>query len=166
MNDVTPYDWRTFFTTRLNAVATGAPLGGITNGGWKLIYTDQQSDYQKALEEANKVVDLSYSVGFKLGEDGGIGDVVMGTPAYAAGLGPGMKIIAVNGDAFTVQSVREAIRSAKGPANAIELLIQNGPSLKTYRIDYHGGERYPHLERDSTHPDLIQQIIKPVKPRK
>ncbi|HEV7395318.1 MAG TPA: hypothetical protein VGN86_02305 [Pyrinomonadaceae bacterium] len=166
MNDVTPYDWRTFFTTRLNAVATGAPLGGITNGGWKLIYTDQQSDYQKALEEANKVADLSYSVGFKLGEDGGIGDVVMGTPAYAAGLGPGMKIIAVNGDAFTVQSVREAIRSAKGPANAIELLIQNGPSLKTYRIDYHGGERYPHLERDSTHPDLIQQIIKPVKPRK
>src|SRR5205814_1079681 len=84
MNQVAPYDWRTFFTTRLNSTDAHAPLGGITNGGWRLIYNDVESDYQKALEEADKSIDLSYSLGLKIGEEGAITDVVPGTPAYAS----------------------------------------------------------------------------------
>lgn len=166
MNEVTPYDWRTFFNTRVNATEPRAPLGGITNGGWRLIFNDTQSDYQKALEEANKVADLSYSLGIKLTEDGGIGDAIPGTPAYAAGLGPGMKIVGVNGRAFSLDALREAIRAAKGTTASIELLAQNGGSLKIHSINYHDGERFPHLERDTSHPDLLQEIIKPLVPRK
>jgi predicted metalloprotease with PDZ domain len=165
MNDVTPYDWRNFFNTRVNLTEPRAPLGGINNGGWRLIFNDTQSDYQKALEEANKVADLSYSIGIKLNEDGGIGDVIPGTPAYAAGLGPGMKIVGVNGRAFSLEALREAIRAAKGATAPIELLAQNGGSLRTHSINYHDGERFPHLERDPAHPDLLQEIIKPLAPR-
>jgi hypothetical protein len=32
------------------------------------------------------------------------------------------------------------------------------------KIDYHGGEKYPHLERDSSAPDLLDDIVKPLAP--
>jgi hypothetical protein len=28
------------------------------------------------------------------------------------------------------------------------------------KLDYHDGERFPHLERDASKPDLLEQIIK------
>lgn len=166
MNDVAPYDWRTFFTTRLNSTDPRGPLGGLRNSGWKLVYTDAENEAQKAAGEVNKNVDLSYSIGIRLNEDGGIGDAIPGRPAYISGLGPGMKIVGVNGHAFSIDAVREAIRAAQGSTAPIEVLAQNGGSLKTYSINYHDGERYPHLERDSSKPDLLAQIIKPLQPRK
>jgi predicted metalloprotease with PDZ domain len=166
MNEVAPYDWRTFFTTRLSSIEPHAPLGGITNSGWKLVYTDVLSDFQKAIEEAKKSTDLSYSLGLKLDEEGGISDIVPGMPAYTAGLGPGMKITAVNGRTYGKHGLREAIRAATNSTAPIELLVANGGVVKTYQINYHDGERYPHLERDATRPDLLEQIIKPLAPRK
>ena len=166
MNDVAPYDWRTFFTTRLNSLEPHAPLGGIANGGWRLVYNDVQSDYQKAIEEANKNADFSYSLGLKLNEEGGIGDVVPGMPAAEAGMGPGMKMVAINGRAFSTDRLHEALGEGKSSRAPLELTVANGDFLKTYRIDYHGGERFPHLERDSSRADLLQQIIKPLQPRK
>jgi len=166
MNDVTPYDWRPFFTTRLNSTDPRAPLGGLSNSGWRLVYTEAENDAQKAFGEASKTVELSYSIGLKLNEDGAVGDAIPGLPAYASGLGPGMKIVGVNRHAFSIEVLREAIRAAKGPTAPIDLLVQNGSSLKVYSINYHDGERYPHLERDPSRPDLLAQIIKPLQPRK
>src|SRR5438128_5930310 len=113
MNEVAPHDWRTFFTTRLNSTSPRAPLGGIINSGWRLVFTGVQSDYQKAIEEAHKSADFSYSLGLKLGEEGTIGDVIPELPAYVAGLGPGMKIVGVNGRAYSVEALLEAITEAK-----------------------------------------------------
>ena len=166
MNDVAPYDWRTFFTTRLNSLEPHAPLGGITNGGWRLVYNDTQSDYQGALETANKTSYFSYSLGFHLNEEGGIGDVVPGMPAAEAGLAPGMKIVEINGRSYSVDGLREALHEGKTSRNALELRVLNGDFAKTYKIDYHGGELFPHLKRDSARPDLLQQIIKPLQTRK
>ena len=166
MNDVAPYDWRTFFTKRLNSLDPRAPLGGITNGGWRLIYNDVQSDYQKAIEGSNKGADFSYSLGLKLNDEGGIRDVVPGMPAAEAGIGPGMKILAINGRAFSTDRLHEALREGKSTRAPLELTVENGDFSKTYRIDYHGGERFPHLERDASRPDLLQQIIKPLQARK
>jgi predicted metalloprotease with PDZ domain len=162
MNEVAPYDWRMFFTTRLNSTEPHAPLGGITNGGWRLVYTDTESDYQKAIEEANKSADFSYSLGLRIGEEGAVGDVIPGTPAYDAGLGPGMKIVAVNGRAYSIDDLRDRIKAAKTSTKPIELLVRNGMSLKTFELDYHDGEKFPHLVRDPSRPDLLEQIIKPL----
>jgi predicted metalloprotease with PDZ domain len=162
MNEVTPYDWRTFFMDRLNSTAPHAPLGGITNGGWRLVFTDTQSDYQKATEEAYKTAYFSYSIGINVGEEGAIADVVPGKPAYVAGMGPGMKIAAVNGVAYSNEALHEAIKAAKSSTKPIELTVRNGATFQTFAINYHEGERYPHLERDASRPDLLQQIITPV----
>jgi predicted metalloprotease with PDZ domain len=166
MNEVAPYDWRAFFTQRLNSTDPRAPLGGLKNSGWRLVYSDVENEAQKAFGESSKSFNLSYSLGIILNEDGSIGDAVPGLPAYVAGLGPGMKLVGVNRHAFSIEAVREAIREAKRSRTPIELLVQNGGSIKVHSIDYHEGERYPHLERDPSRPDLLAQIIKPLQPRK
>ncbi len=160
LNEVAPYDWRTFFTTRLTSLEPHAPLGGITNSGWRLVFTGEQSEYQKALEAANKGADFSFSLGFRVSEEGEIGDVVPGTPAFEAGLGPGMKLATVNGRAFDTDRLREALRQGMTSREPLELGVENFDVLKTIKINYHGGEKFPHLEREASKPDLLQQIIK------
>jgi hypothetical protein len=76
--------------------------------------------------------------------------------AYTAG----MKITAVNGRRYSLPIWREAVRAAKSIAEPIELLIENGEMVKAYKLEYHDGERFPHLERDGSKPGLLEQIIK------
>ena len=165
MNEVAPYDWRTFFTTRLNSTSSGAPLDGIKNGGWRLVYTDSQGDYQKAIESSRKVADLSYSIGVSVKDDGTVVDVVPGLPAAVAGLGPGMKILSVNGRSYETDRLRDALREGKTSREPLELMVENGDFSKSYKLNYHDGERYPHLQRDPAQPDLLERIIKPLLPR-
>ena len=77
-----------------------------------------------------------------------------------AGIGPGMKLIAVNGRQFSPEVLRDAIKAAKGSSAPIELLVENDDYYKTYKLDYHGGEMYPHLVRDASKPDLLSEILK------
>ena len=56
--------------------------------------------------------------------------------------------------------MREAIRRAKDSKEPVDLLAQNGEYFHSYRIDYHGGERYPHLKPVSGKPDVLTEIVK------
>jgi predicted metalloprotease with PDZ domain len=165
LNDVAPYDWKQFFQKRIYAVNPHAPLGGIEGSGWKLVYNDTMPDMLKSHEAARKVTDMNFSLGFSLKEDGGIIDVLPGLPAEKAGIGPSMKLVAVNGRAWTPDILRAAVRAAKKGSDAIELLVENEDYFKTYKLDYHGGEKYPHLERDETKPDLLTEILTPLTPQ-
>ena len=160
LNDVVPYDWRTFLNTRINAVAPHAPLGGITNGGWKLVYTDKPNTEIRIADHSRKSVDLAYSLGVLLKEDGTILDANPNLAAFKAGLAPGMKIVSVNGRTWFTDVLHDAIASAKNSTAPIELVVENGSFTETYKVNYHGGERYPHLERDDTKPDLLEEVIK------
>jgi predicted metalloprotease with PDZ domain len=160
LNEVFPYDWRNFLNTRINAVAPHAPLGGITNGGWKLVYTGKPNTQIRIGDHARKSVDLSYSLGALLKEDGTILDVNPNLAAFKAGLAPGMKIVSVNGRTWSTDVLHHAIASAKNSTAPIELVVENGSFTETYKVNYHDGERYPHLERDNTKPDVIGEVIK------
>ena len=163
LNDVAPFDWRGFFQQRVYQVNPHAPLGGIENGGWRLVYRDTRSDMVKTLGSVRKNTDVSCSLGFSLGEDGPIADVIPGSPADRAGIAAGMKLLAVNNRRWTAELLRTAIKEAKDSSAPIELLVENGDVFKNCALDYHGGERYPDLERDSSKPDLLTEIIKPQK---
>jgi predicted metalloprotease with PDZ domain len=160
LNEVTPYDWRSFLNSRVNAVNPHGPLGGITNGGWKIVYTDKPNTQIRIADHARKSVDLSHSLGMLLKEDGSVLDTNPNFPAFKAGLAPGMKILSVNGRAWSTDVLHEAIASAKNSTAPIALIVENGSFNETYKVDYHGGERYPHLERDNTKPDVIADVIK------
>ena len=165
LNDVAPYDWKSFLTARLNSTSPRAPLGGIEGAGWKLVYNETISGQQQAVESAKQYIDVSYSLGFRVSDEGGVQDVIPGTPAAEAGLAPGSKILGVDGRRWNhgrfPDLLREAIRAAKGSKEPLRLLVESADYYKTVEIDYHGGERYPHLERDASKPDLLGEIIKP-----
>ena len=162
LNQITPYDWAGFFTERLNSHGPHAPLGGIEHGGWKLAYNESPNDYQIAFENVNKESDLSFSLGLVAEDDGVLRDVIPGMPAYAAGLGPGMKVAAVNGRQWSREALREAVHASKSGSTPLEFLVANGAYYKTFQVDYHGGIRYPHLERNGAGADLLDEIIKPL----
>jgi predicted metalloprotease with PDZ domain len=160
LNQVVTYDWRGFWTERLTNHGPGAPLGGITGSGWKLTYDENPSDMMSSAAGQYHFVPAGIALGLQLNNDGGISDTIEGEVAAKAGIGPGMKVIAVNGRRFSPEILRDAIKSAKNSTATIDLLVENTEYYKTYKLDYHGGEAYPHLVRDESKPDLLSEILK------
>ncbi|HEY2496748.1 MAG TPA: M61 family peptidase [Candidatus Angelobacter sp.] len=162
LNQVTPYDWKKFLRDRLDTYGPGAPLGGITNSGWKLVYDDNASEFTKAMEKVHNAVDARFSIGLSLDDKGGIRDVIMDSPAWKAGIAPGTTLIAVNGRKFDPDILRDALKAGKGNGPNLELLVMNGDYYKTFTLNYHDGEKYAHLVRDESKPDMLSDIIKPL----
>jgi len=167
LNQVVPFDWRGFLRMRLDATGEHAPLGGIGNAGWRLSYTDKLNGYQRSMETADDLTDVRFSVGLVLKhkkgdkKDGDVLDVIPGSAAGAAGISPDMKLIAVNGRNWSPELLREAIAGAKGSSQLIELLVENAGAFETFKLNYHEGERYPHLAREASGADLLTPILSP-----
>jgi len=161
LNQVAPHDWRGFWTERLTNHGPGAPLDGIAGSGWKLVYDDTRSEQMKAWEQDHTELDASYSIGLLLRGDGGIVDTIEGMPAAKAGIGPGMKVVAVNGRRFSDDVLRDALKAGTNGSAPLELIVENTDYYKTFKLDYHSGEKYPHLVRDESKSDVLGEIIKP-----
>jgi predicted metalloprotease with PDZ domain len=165
LNTVQANDWAKFFEERLTTKSPRAPLGGIANGGYRIVYTDQPNDYTRAAEDVDHAIDAWYSIGLLLNSDGEIQDVLVDSVAYRAGLGPGMKIIAVDNRKMTEGTMRRAIQTAKENNQSIELIVENTGYFRVVKLDYHEGQRYPILERTDS-PDVLADILKPMVPAK
>ena len=164
LNEIAPYDWALHFRERVNATGTHAPLGGIERGGWQLVYNDKPNAFTEAIEKLAKFADFSYSLGFSVQQDGRFSDVIVGSPAYQAGLGPGMRLVAVNGRKWTPELLHAAVKAAQADHQRIEFLVENAQFFKTFSVDYHDGEKNPHLERVLDQPDILGGILKPMTP--
>jgi predicted metalloprotease with PDZ domain len=162
LNNVVAYDWAGFLRERLTSKAPHAPLDGILNGGYKLVYTDQPNDYTQAQMNVTGSTLAWWSIGIDVSSDGRIEDVLVGSAADKAKLGPGMQIIAVNGRQYSGQLLSDAIRDAKGNTNPISLIVANTGTYRVLGLDYHDGVRYPHLERVEGTPDRLDDILKPM----
>jgi predicted metalloprotease with PDZ domain len=160
LNQVVAYDWRGFWTERLTTHAAHAPMTGLEGSGWKIAYDDVPSEMVRAGEGDDRAVAATYSVGLVLRGDGGVSDTIEGMPAAKAGIGPGMKVIAVNGRAFSPAVFHDALKAGKTSSEPLELLVENTEYYKTYKLDYHGGNLYPHMVRDDSKPDLLSDIFK------
>jgi predicted metalloprotease with PDZ domain len=164
LNSVAPYDWAHFLRDRLDSLAPKTPSEAIENAGWKLIYNEQPNEIQSNEAETYHTIDLSTSIGLMARDDGSVADVTHGGPAYTAGIGPGMKIVAVEGRQFSPEALKQGIDAAKGGTTPIRLLIANGPQVETYSVDYHGGVQYPHLVRENGRPDYLSEILHSLAP--
>jgi predicted metalloprotease with PDZ domain len=164
LNAVQPNDWARFLHTRLNGHATTPPLDGLTRGGYRLSFTEEKSAMQKAAEAARKDADFSYALGLSLGDEQNIQSVAWDSPAFRAGLAKGTKLVAVNGLAVeSAEDLATAITAAKTTTTPLEFLVRNGKHFKTVKIDYHGGLRYPHLERIPNTPARLDDILAPLQ---
>jgi predicted metalloprotease with PDZ domain len=163
LNGVQPYDWAGYLNRRVNAIAEKAPLEGITQGGYRLVYTDTPSDWFKSGEKKGKSVDLSYSGGFSVStKDGKVTSVIWDSPAFDAGLTVGSKILAVNGREFDGDALKTAIRAANGKGREpVHLLVQSGDTFRTADLDWHGGLRYPRLEPTQGGKGTLDALLAP-----
>lgn len=159
LNRVQPYDWATFLRTRVEDIAPKAPLDGLTRAGWKLVYTETQSDVAKAADERNKSADFSYSLGFSVKADGTIQNVQWDGVGFQAGLAANASIVAINNKAYKPELLKAAVKEAKTNKAPITLLVKKGVVYRTVALDYHGGLRYPHLERLPGTRDRLEAIL-------
>jgi predicted metalloprotease with PDZ domain len=166
LNEVVKYDWATFLHDRVDKINPHADVEGIERGGYKLVYKDKPSASEKMMSSVagrrGAGVDCWYSLGMRVGADGSISDVRWNGPADKAHLGPGQKIIAIDGQVFSPELVREAIKAAKGNSDPIKLIVQSDTYVTNAEIDYHDGERFPMLERVEGTPAYLDDITKPL----
>jgi len=156
LNSVAPYDWASFLRKRLDSISPDAPTGGIENGGWKVSYSSEPIHLPGRRGGAGD----AYSIGLQIGEDGTVSDSMVGGLAYKAGITSGVKILAVNGRLYNHELLEDAIAAAKDGSEPITLLYVTDEFVRTATIDYHGGARFPHLTRDDSKTDYLDELIK------
>ena len=172
LNQVLVFDWKGFFQSRLDSTIAEPPIGGIESSGWKLSYSTEKSELIEDMEQVHKIdllwpewqkwgfVDLRYSVGLLIAEDGTVLDSAPDMSGYNAGILPGMRVVEVNGTKFSLSGIEDSIR--KSDSGTIpELTIMNGASTSRRRLEYHDGAKYPLLVRDPSRPDLLTKILTP-----
>jgi predicted metalloprotease with PDZ domain len=162
LNKVQPYDWAPFLRAKLDGHGPGAPLDGLARAGWKLVYTDTPTDYLKGVDERNKVLDLTYSLGFTVAQDGAVRNVVWDGLAFRAGLAANTTVMAVGDRVYKPERLTSAIKDAKD-GKPIRLLVRKGNVLRTISLDYRGGLRYPRLERIEGTKDRLTTIFSALK---
>ena len=74
------------------------------------------------------MTDVRFSLGFAVSEDWTIPDVVPESPAARAGIGPGMRLVAVNGRRWSREILREAVKASA--SRPIDLLVENGEDIQ------------------------------------
>jgi predicted metalloprotease with PDZ domain len=166
LNEVLKYDWATFIHEHIDTLNPRADLSGIERGGYNLVYTDKPTKSERTITSAGgrrgAGINVWYSIGFRVSPEGVLSDVRWGGPADKAKLAPGQKIIAVNGNVFSGDALKEAIKQAKGTTEPIHLILQSDTFVTMADIDYHDGERYPRLVRADGTPAYLDDITKPL----
>ncbi len=160
LNGVTSYDWAGFLTKRLTEKAAGAPLGGLSQGGYRLIYTETPTPFMKDAEKRAKELNLSYSLGGVIAKNKLTG-VIWDGPLFNAGLTVGAEIIAVNGTVYTEEAMKDAVTAAKGGTVPIRLIVKTGDRVREVAVSWNGGLRYPRLEKTGAGDGSLDLLLRP-----
>ena len=157
LSAICSFDWHGFFETRVYQVNSKPPTDGLEAAGWRLVYNaTPNSVYAAVLPDS---YDGAHSIGMYVKKDGTISDVLPGTPAYDAALGPHMTILAVDGRVYSTDVLNESIAHPR--EGKISLIVRNFDSVETREIHYAGGVRYPHLEPIPGRHDYLSEILAP-----
>ena len=160
LNGVVKYDWADFLHQRLNGHQP--PMDGIAASGWKLVYNDQESSFQKTYESgmgARHFISFALSIGLTLTGTDEIDDVRWNSAAFKAGVSTGATLVAVNGQDYSSEVLKDAILAAEHGSDPIRLLLKYQGAYQTIAVVYHDGLQYPHLVRVDGTPDYLDDII-------
>jgi predicted metalloprotease with PDZ domain len=161
LNGVYPHDWATFLTTRIKTPGQPAPLAGITAGGYRLVWKDKPTSFDEGRYGNAKATSLTYSLGIALDKDGKVTAVRWDSPGFDAGLVTGSQILAINDVAYSDDEIKNAITAAKGGKEPLRLIVKRGDSVRTVPVEWHGGLRYPWLEKTAKGEAGLDRLLAP-----
>ena len=160
LNAIQPYDWAAFLRKRITETGQPAPVNGFAMNGYKLVYTPEPTRSVTYAEKGG-TINVTYSICLSIAKDGEIAAVIWDSPAFKAGLDVGTIVQAVNGVAYTGDAIKAAIVTAQTSKDPIRLLVRNGPRFREVAIDYHGGPRYPRLQKTGTGDTGLDRLLAP-----
>jgi predicted metalloprotease with PDZ domain len=158
---VAPVEWRTFIHRHLDSTGTAALMGALERSGWKLAYSAQTNASIESRQKRHKETVRQWSIGLNLDKDAKITDVIADRAAARAGASPGMSIIAVDGQKYTIAVLDAAIAAAQTTHKPIALLVEDSDYYRTLSVEYYDGPRYPHVVRIEGLPDTLSAVISP-----
>jgi len=159
LNAVHPYDWAKFLHEHMQLPGQPAPVAGIERAGYRLVWRDTPNAYDRGRMARAKTYDLTHSLGMVIDKDGVAGSILWDGPAFRADIVNGTKIVAVDGVAYAKDRMEAAIRAATDGKTPVSLLVERGGRYRTVDIDYHGGLRWPHLEKAGAGPDWFDRLL-------
>ena len=160
LNAYQPYDWDTYFKSRVYVIAPHPP-DPFDELGWKLVYTAVEAPAAAAREKKRHTVDAAYSLGFNVGAKAELSDVIAGSIAARAGLGVGDTIVAVDDREYDPEVLVDELKAARTSTAPLSFIVKRNAIFRTVPIDYHGGPKYPHLVRIDGTPDRLAAILAP-----
>lgn len=160
LNEVEPYDWHDFFEKWVYDVAPHPISDDFARAGWRVVYTEKPNAFVTTQPGGREITGW-YAFGANLSSEGVVTDVREGSPAWRAGVAPGMRVLAVDGQQFSPDVFGYALRSSQHSNTPIVLITTQNSWYRTLSLDYHGGLRYPHLERVSGTADMFAAIAAP-----
>jgi predicted metalloprotease with PDZ domain len=160
LNDLVPFDWQGLFVERVDRVAPRLPMAGVERAGWKLVYNDKPNASMADDEIRRENHDWRFSLGFTVDKKDVVAEVLPDSPAGRAGMIVGAKLLGIGGHVYTSRAVEAALAESKGGSAPLEVVVADGDALRIHKLDYHGGPRFPHLERIEGRPDGLAEILK------
>ena len=160
LNAIQPYDWAGFLKKRITETGQPAPVNGFAMNGYKLVYGPEPTKYFTNAEKSG-TINVTYSVGLSIAKDGEVTASIWESPAFKAGIDVGTVVQAVNGVAYSGDVMKAAIVAAQTSKDPIRLLLKNGTRFRDVAIDYHGGPRYPRLQKIGTGDTGLDKLLTP-----
>jgi predicted metalloprotease with PDZ domain len=161
LNEVVPYDWHAFFQRHVYEIAKLPPTNDLKRAGWRLVYTPKPNPFVKNAETMFHFESQWLTYGFNIDKMGVLTDVREGSPAWNAGMSPGMKIEAVDGQSFTPEVLEYCMGQAKDHQQPTQFTVSQDSWFHTIAVSYFGGPLYPHLVRIPGTEDMLAKIMAP-----
>ncbi len=161
LNGIAPYDWASYLRQKVEQPGP-APLDWVKRGGYQLVYREAPTPYFSSREKARETVDLTYTLGITLNNEGVINGVAWDSPLFNEGVTTGTKVLAVNGRAYSSDDLKGAITAAKQSKRPIQLSLKKGDIYRTVSLPYYGGLRYPVLEKIGRGPSNLDALLAPL----
>lgn len=161
LKDVADFDWDAFVRRRVEMTSLKFPPEVVERLGMTVEFVSERPKIPDTTYRAFSGVDAYDSLGCSIQTDGMVKDVLLGSVADQAGLGPGMKIVGVNDHTWSVSRMEEAVTQST-TRGEITLMVVNGDSLSAYVLKYDGGPRYLELQPAPSTPDVLKDILQPL----
>ena len=125
------------------------------------MWRDEPNVFDRDRMAQAKNYDLTHSLGMTINKDGDASAVLWDGPAFKADLVNGTKIVAVDGMSYSKDRLETAIRAATDGKTPVRLLVERGGRYRQIDLAYHGGLRWPHIEKVGSGPDWFDRLFAP-----